>query len=307
VPAAAALLWIFDESDWRHVLWLPLLVPAALVADSRHWARLATGAILAAAVPWRPDMAALAAPLALVALSLPSVGATRTCQAVWTGTLLAATALLASYPWLRPEPLLSALSWFGLAPRPLPALGCAAVFLTLATAGRWLRPVWVGRLAGAAVIAGAALRLPVPGTSLIPVEMPVVLDAARPSWEVVVAGAPSRSLIVESSLANSASLATGSAVARVRLVTAGGETIERLLRAGEETGEWAARRPDLAKILAPQPPAWLSWVAGNFFAQRYRCDVVLVGRQRIASLAVERLPHLPADLTVALHGVELER
>jgi hypothetical protein len=137
--------------------------------------------------------------------------------------------------------------------------------------------------------------------------MPVVLDATRPNWDAVVGGSPARRLIVESSLANSALLPAGSAVARVRLVTTGGETIERLLRAGEETGEWAARRPDLASTLARQPRSWISWVAGDFFAQRYRCRFVLEGSERIASLAVERLATLPADLTIALHGVDIER
>jgi hypothetical protein len=255
-------------------------------------------------------MAVLAAPLALVVLSLPEVGPARLVQTVWTGTLLGGTALLASYPWLRPEPLLAALSWFGLAPRLLPALGCAAAFLALTAVGRRLRPGWVGPLTGAALVAAAVVHLPSPGEALIPVEMPVVLDAARPAWEAQVGGAPARGLTVESSLANSGSLPAGSAVVRVRLVTAGGETIERLLRAGEETGEWAARRPDLAhpaKPLAPSPPAWISWVAGDFFAQRYRCRFDLNGTERIASLSVQRLADLPADVTIALHGAELKR
>jgi hypothetical protein len=306
-PAAAAMLFWLDASDWRHILWLPLLVPAVVLPDRRHWARLATGAVLAAAVPWSPDMAALAAPLGLVALSLAPAGPAKSLQTIWAATLLGATALLASYPWLRPEPLVEALSWFGLAPRPLPALGCAVVLLALAAAGSVLRPVWAGRLAGATVIAAAALHLPSPGVSLIPEEMPVVLDAARPSWDVSVGGSLTRRLIVESTLANSASLPSGSAVARIRLVTTEGETLEYPLRTGTETGEWAARRPDLAKAAPAQPRAWISWVAGDFFAQRYRCRVVLEDGERLASLTVERLSHLPADVTVALHGARLVR
>jgi hypothetical protein len=208
---------------------------------------------------------------------------------------------------LRPEPLVATLSWFGLAPRLLPALGCAVALLVLLAVGRRLRPAWMGPLTGAALVAAAATHLPLPGEALIPVEMPVVLDAARPAWEAQAGGARTRGLTLESSLANSASLPAGSAVARVRLVTAGGETIERVLRAGEETGEWAARRPDLAKRLAPPPPAWISWVAGDFFAQRYRCRFDLNGTERIASLSVQRLADLPADVTIALHGAELKR
>ena len=72
--------------------------------------------LMAATVPQVPDLSTLAAPLGLAALSMRRNGAVTVPQRVWTGAVLLGTALLASYPWLREEPLAGAMSLLGLPP-----------------------------------------------------------------------------------------------------------------------------------------------------------------------------------------------
>src|SRR4029078_4634545 len=76
-------------------------------------------------------------------------------QGVWTGTLVGGTALLASYPWLRGEPLHTYLSLFGLAPGAGLAVVVVCVVLALAGLGVWMgrgwgEPLRSARLAGLA-------------------------------------------------------------------------------------------------------------------------------------------------------------
>src|SRR4029453_8520321 len=121
----------------RQLAWLPLLLPAALVPERQRIEGVPTAALIAAAVPQVPNLSALAAPLALGALCLRRDRAFTVPQWLWTGALLAGTALLASYPWLREEPLAAALSLLGLPPGPALAVWVAAVFLALAGIGVW--------------------------------------------------------------------------------------------------------------------------------------------------------------------------
>jgi hypothetical protein len=79
------------------------------------------------------------------------------------------------------------------------------------------------------------------------------------------------------------------------------------LRAGDDTGEWAARRPDVARAGTRTPAAWVSWVAGDFFAQRYRCGWTLEKPLRSSRLRIERVPGAPADLSLALYQLEIRR
>jgi hypothetical protein len=73
-----------------------------------------------------------------------------------------------------------------------------------------------------------------------------------------------------------------------------------------ETGEWAARRADVAAASVLQsPPAWISWVAGDFFGQRYRSLWTIEAPGSFAELSVERNPALPPQVSLALHGVEI--
>jgi hypothetical protein len=321
VPAAAGLAWL-SPAPWTatalQAVWLPLLVPAALVPQRDRIASIAsiiTAVLMAATIPQVPNVATLAAPLALAALSMRRDAAFAVPQAVWTGALAAGTALLAGYPWLREEPLSTALSRLGLPPGPALAAWTAGLFLALAGLGvlmgrSWSEPVRSARLAGvaAACLALASmLGLPHAGTPLLAPEVPVVLDAGHPAWESRVPGPAVGSVVVESSLSNGAGLARGTPVAIVRLRDAAGRSLDWTLRAGEATGEWAARRPDVARAGVTAPRPWISWIAGDFFAQRYRTRWTLERPERAAVLRVERAPGVPPDLEVAVYQVEVRR
>jgi hypothetical protein len=297
---------------------LPLLVPAALVPERRRGWNVLAAALLVATAPLVPDLSKLAAPLALAALSLRRDVAYTAPQRVWTGAVLGGTALLASYPWLRQTPMTTALSLLGLLPGPPLAIGIAAVFLGLAAFGlgvapTWSEPVRAARLAG---LSGACLMLallqglPTAGKPLLTPQVPVELDAGHPVWETALASPPAAavgSVVVESYLANGAALARGTPVAILKLVSATGRSVDWTLRSGDDTGEWAARRPDIAREAVPVPPPWVSWVADGFFAQRYRSRFQLARPEPFARLRIERAPGVPPDLTVALYQVEVRR
>ncbi|HEY7213888.1 MAG TPA: hypothetical protein VIC28_04620, partial [Thermoanaerobaculia bacterium] len=132
-------------------------------------------------------------------------------------------------------------------------------------------------------------------------------DAGHPVWETGIPGTPVRSVVLESNLANGADLAPGTAVATVHLRDRQGRTVGWTVKAGEDVGEWAARRPDVARLGARAPRAWISWVAGDFFAQRYRCRWRLPRPERFVQLRIERAPGAPPDLELALYQLEVRR
>jgi hypothetical protein len=321
VPVAAALHALpwgsvgVTDGGLRQLFWLPLLLPAIVLPDrDRAWNAL-TAALIAATVPLIPDRAVLAAPLGLAALSLPRRRAVLAPQRVWIAATLASTALLASYPWMREEPLAEALSLLGRPPGPLLAVLVVAVFLALAAASAWrgLLTESASRLpipevlAGAALLAALLAGLPSPGTPLLPPEMPVLIDAGRPVWETDLPRGQVESVVVESSLANGAALPPGSPVAVLRLRDSAGRTVDRTLRAGEDTGEWAARRPDVARAGAQAPRPWICWVAGDFLAQRYRSRWEIPRPDRFSRLRIERVSGLPPGLVLAVHQLEVRR
>jgi hypothetical protein len=297
---------------------LPLLVPAALIPERRRIWNVLAAALLVATAPLVPDLSTLAAPLALAALSLRRDIAFTVPQRVWTGALLGGTALLASYPWLRQTPMTTALAFLGMLPGPPLAIWIVTAVLGLAALGlgaarTWSEPVRAARLAG---LSGACLMLallqglPTAGTPLLTPRVPVELDAGHPAWETALPPSPAAavgSVVVESYLANGAALARGTPVAVVKLVSAAGRGVDWTLRAGDDTGEWAARRPDVAGEAAPAPAAWVSWVAEGFFAQRYRSRLQLDRPEPFVRLRIERAPGVPANLTIALYQVEIRR
>ena len=119
-----------------------------------------------------------------------------------------------------------------------------------------------------------------------------------------------RSLVVDSYLENSVSLPTGTPVGRVTVVDEDGEHRSWQLRAGLETGEWAARRHDVAVHPGFQAPLhWLAWVTadGNLFAQRYRFEWRLDRSPDIVQFKIERLDDLPAEVSLAIFHLELRR
>ena len=76
------------------------------------------------------------------------------------------------------------------------------------------------------------------------------------------------------------------------------------LRAGRDTAEGAAARADLrGSIVAPKP--WLSWIAGDFFAQRYRAVLPLAQPIFGFEVAIERARDLPPEVRVVLYQVRV--
>jgi hypothetical protein len=163
------------------VLLAPLAAVLALAAadrDGRRWGAAALAAFLLALVAARhdPGLPLAAAPLAAVPL-LAGVALRRRApderhalfapQLVWSAGLLAATALAAAYPWLRPRPLAAALGLFAAggawAPAAVALLAAGAVGAAMVVAKRrGGRPAQ--RLAvGLGTPVAAAARAPVAG------------------------------------------------------------------------------------------------------------------------------------------------
>jgi hypothetical protein len=343
VPVAAGLLWTATHGHLNgpHLLaavcLLPLLVPGALMPESgRFWWVLAA-LPLVAATPQVPDVSALAAPLALAALAVRRSGSAVSAtvpQRVWTGALLGGTALLASYPWLRDEPFQAALGLAGVTLSLRAAVAVVMGFAAVVAVGTMLerrlfagsagfqparsaQPTQAARMAAlpaknalvaaAAILLAVFLHLPPSGQPLLPPESGVMLDAAHPAWAAGFA-APRQvgSVAVETGLSGGAGLANGTAVATVRLSDDGGRSSLWVLRAGTGTGEWAARRPDVERTaVLRSPPAWISWVAGDFFGQRYRALWTLLEPGRFTHVRVELAPGLPPDVGLTVHQVEV--
>jgi hypothetical protein len=316
--AVAVGFALFFHETWRGIglqaALLPLLVPAAVVPGRGRLATVMVALLTIGTVQPGAGAAAFAAPLAVAALSLRRDAAFTVPQGVWTGAALGLTILLSSYPWLRAEPLATALSLLG---HPLgPVLMAATVggFLALVGVGVWvgrgwpemLRPMRLAGLATATLALALLAGFPHAGTALLQPEVPVVLDAGHPAWEVRVATPVVGSVVVESSLSNGAGLAPGTPVAVVHLRGSGGDA-DWTLRVGEETGEWAVRRPDVMRMGARAPLPWVSWVAGDFLGQRYRSLWTLPHPRRAAFLRIERAVGVPAELAVALYQVEVRR
>ncbi len=266
--------------------WPVLLLPAALLpAAGRR--RQAAMALLLALLAWRVarDPDALAAALAVAALTLRGRGAVAELQTVWSGALVTGVGLLSTYPWLRASPQVDLLGLLGLVPGWLAALLVALAVAGLGVAWERLlgpsltRRGWRPAFAGLLLLAVAAVwALPPPAVQ------PMVEDPGAPRVLVLDGDSPSAGFelppgtrvaeaVVDSYLADSAALEPGTPVADLVLVAADGDRRTWTLEAGIDTGEWAARRRDVASLPGFRaPPPWLSWVApsGDLFAQRYR-------------------------------------
>ncbi len=101
------------------------------------------------------------------------------------------------------------------------------------------------------------------------------------------------SLALVTSLANSGDIAQGTAVARVRLRTFDGRSIERELRAGVDTAEWAHERPDMRPTikhsLAPVFDRQAGDLQNSYQACRYLAQLALGARVRVQEITVENL------------------
>ncbi|HYU35216.1 MAG TPA: hypothetical protein VEW48_23945 [Thermoanaerobaculia bacterium] len=263
LAAAGAALLLAPGWNVAATAGLVALAAGDLIARWRG-AILAT-AVLAGAFLLRPGVPDLSMAAGLLALAVLYLGRKiLAVTAVAIAALLLTTALLASYPWLRSEPLQEALGLF--------------------------------------------VHIPTPGTSLLPPATAVVVDAAHPSWRVAVTGKSVDTVVLDSSLSNGAGLPNGTPVATVHLRGGDGRIYGWVVRAGQDTGEWAARRPDVAAAsVLKSPPPWLSWVAGGFFGQRYRSLWNVDSPGSFTELSIERNPALPPQVSLALHAVEIRK
>ena len=320
ILATAALCILLPEArDWSEVIRLmalgPILLPAlVLPSDGRRSNSIQAFVLAILALRTVGGPAALAAPLALGALSLRTRAVAAGLQVLWSGVLLAGAALLAGYPWLRSPALDDSLGLFGIEIGWPYAMGvvvgmwlltflCAAVVDSSVVTR--CRPTVIGGLALALLV---FVALP-PAADKPLTDRIHALNATNSEMIIELEQAvPMSSLVLDSYLENSASLPVGTPVGRVIAVDGQGERRSWLLRAGLETGEWAARRPDVAAIPGFQAPKpWLSWVTAgrDVFAQRYRADWQLDGEIEVTRLELERVEDLPAEVVLAIFHLEL--
>jgi hypothetical protein len=293
--------------------YLPLLLPAAFVGGVTPWWRLFAGAALAVAAGWGiPGYGALAAPLLVLAMSLRRSGNLAALQGFWASCLLMATALLAGFPWLHRKPFSEVLSFFHLDPGwPAAAVVVAVTALLLgflrlsAGRGRILRPA---DLLAIAIALALVTHVPALGSRELLAGRPMTLDRGHRSWRHGLEAASIRSLVLDSSVANSARLPRGTPVATVRLHGAEGGVKRWTLRLGRHTGEWAARSPGLPEsVRTAAPSPWLCWVegGGRFFGQRYRTVLELDEATAVDGLTIARHRALPDDVSLSLFHVEV--
>jgi hypothetical protein len=335
IAGLAALIAFFGPGADRAAglvgpAWLLALVPIvvsevlreagtwrfAAATTATRFAAICLGLAVAAQLP---DRSALAIPAVLLASTLrgarPLAAALQT---TWSGVLVFATAVLAAYPWLRETALADAWSLLGAGAGWRSA--CTAVVLLAAAAAIALvlgRSRSISSTAAAlAPLVLVTLLAPLallthPAIEASPIaSQPVELDADSPSWSASLdAPAPAATVILDSSLSHAESIAPGTVIATVRLATAGGP-VELPLRAGLDTGEWAARRPDVAAIAGfTAPAAWLHWVdAGRgFFGQRYRAWLPLDAPVTANAIEVRLAPGTQSDVVLTVFHLELTR
>jgi hypothetical protein len=180
------------------------------------------------------------------------------------------------------------------------ALAALAMLPVLVAAYPWRHPrPLAAALQLPAEAARAVLSRPLLDGSGLP------LDAAKPLWSADLDGRRADGVVVVSNLAHGAGLASGTPAIEVEATTTAGEAFRWTLRVGFETGEWAARRPDVAALRPATPSAWQSMLADGFFAQRYRSEHRFASPQPLQRIAVRRAATLPAETQVALFWLEL--
>ena len=343
----AAFLWPaagWEAAGGRAALAVVVLPALAWTALPPRTARrvltetLPALVLLAAAARCGASPAAMAAPLALLALLAArpaplaaTPGPALAPQRVWSGVLVSLSALIAAFPWLREAPVHDALALFGLRPGAGEAAVAVAVALGFGLAARpaarvgerparrplRLRPAaWAARpaawTAGLLALAAVAALPAGPATPFL-ADGEVTLDASRPELVVSLDGTAGGSgpavgsLVIDSNLSHAAVLPDRQPVATVRLLDSDGSAEEWTLLAGRDTAEWAVRRPDVAAGAAHAPPeAWLASVApeGGFFGQVYRSRRRAERPLAASRLEIRLAPGLPPDTVLHLYRVE---
>ncbi|MCA1568435.1 MAG: YfhO family protein [Acidobacteria bacterium] len=122
-----------------------------------------------------------------------------------------------------------------------------------------------------------------------------MLSTLPPGGAVTLAGGAGESdtLAVVTSLSNSITVRQGTPVARVRFYLSGATFVERDIRAGIETAEWAHERPDVRPIiqhtLAPIFEAHPGDESDSFKAHRYLAILPLGARGRVEKIEITSL------------------
>lgn len=293
-----------------------VLLPAAPLIGSEESRRVMPAALLVAFLAARivPLPGALAAPLAAAVLALPHAGTYATLQRLWTGPLVAGTLLLASYPWLRAEPLRDTLRLFGVEGEWSSVLGVVVGFLVIGwlvdmAQARQPKVLLPARATLLALAVAAFLQLPPAGVYSLAATPAVLTPAQHEIVRELELDVPVGSVVVDSYLENSAQLATGTPFGELKLETEDGSTQRWILRVGIESGEWAARREDVASREGfVAPPVWFTWIpaGGEIFAQRYRAHWDLPAPTRATRLSFTHLPELPPEVGIAILNLELQ-
>ncbi len=288
--------------------------------DGRWQLRLGAILTLAAAIVSRaPD--AMAVGVGVAAFAAPVHGAAASLQRAWCAILVAGTTLFAAYPWVRDDPRGDLLELLGFSNEVSALLALLFLVAGLGFALDRFRdeipiPAWALRPALLACLLlglglGRQATSAVGTTLLIDSYQPVTLAAGSDSWQRDLAAAIS-GVALDSQLAGGVPIAAGTEVAMIELRADDGSVIaEWSLRAGYETGEWAASRSDLAGrrgFAAPAP--WISLVApgGGFFAHRYRARfAVSSGMAEASRIQVRRGEGLPPETRLSIYRLELRR
>lgn len=116
-----------------------------------------------------------------------------------------------------------------------------------------------------------------------------------PKGRVVLGGASdvADSLSIVSNLANSADLVQGSAVAKIKFHLSDGRILERELKAGIDTAEWAHERRDVKAIIRHALPPVFESLPGDdqnsFPANRYRAQIELGEKTGVDQIEIENM------------------
>ncbi|HXT50443.1 MAG TPA: hypothetical protein VN811_05340 [Thermoanaerobaculia bacterium] len=318
IVAAAPLVYELATSGDAQRLFalaaLVVLLPWAFLPRATPVGQL-LGAVLVGAggALLLPPPTGLAAAAAALALATGSTGIRGSLQRGWLAFLIAVGAIAAGYPWLRSQPLDVALGSLG-----LPAVSgslqglvsavalLAAAALLMLAAARTSPRIASGLLAvGLAV--GALVAMP-PAARNVAQADGAVVRADAPVWSAGLDGTDVARVRVVSTLADSAELPAGTAIATLSLESEGRPLAAWTLRAGQDTAEWAAERPDLRGVAAAGP-VWWSWLPppGTFFAHAYASTWRLARPIPATDIRVARDPALPAGVTLSLLRVEVSR
>ncbi|PWT89452.1 MAG: hypothetical protein C5B55_11370 [Blastocatellia bacterium] len=113
-------------------------------------------------------------------------------------------------------------------------------------------------------------------------------------------------LLLVTSMANSADVEQGTAVASIRSLTREGNVIEKMLRAGIDTGEWAHERPDVRATVKHQLANVFDRQAGDltnsYKSYRY---IARINLGSISDIARVEMQNLTSHSTVALWAASL--